>query len=141
MSLEITSNAAYHDTAKLVKKSEALPGDNMNQQGQLNIRISEVPVKTAVNGTGEIKGDPDREKQENADQEKKIKDAVTRANNQLGMRRTYCEFSYDEATKRVSIKVFDEDTKEVIREIQPEETLEMVKKMWELAGILIDERR
>ena len=55
--------------------------------------------------------------------------------------RTKCEFSYHEATKRVSIKVMDKETNEVIREIPPEETLEMVEKMWELAGILVDERR
>jgi flagellar protein FlaG len=55
--------------------------------------------------------------------------------------RTRCEFSYHEETKRVSIKVFDKDTEEVIREIPPEEALEMVEKMWELAGLLIDERR
>ena len=55
--------------------------------------------------------------------------------------RTKCEFSYHEETKRVSIKVIDEDTKEVIREIPPEETLDMVQRVWELAGILVDERR
>jgi len=35
----------------------------------------------------------------------------------------------------------DGDTKEVIREIPPEKTLNAVQKMWELAGLLIDERR
>ena len=55
--------------------------------------------------------------------------------------KTKCEFSYHEETKRVSIKVIDEDTKEVIKEIPPEETLEMIAKMWELAGILVDEKR
>ena len=51
------------------------------------------------------------------------------------------EFSYHEETKRVSIKVIDQDTKEVVKEIPPEETLEMIAKMWELAGILVDEKR
>jgi flagellar protein FlaG len=35
----------------------------------------------------------------------------------------------------------DKERKEVIKEIPPEETLEMVEKMWELAGILVDEKR
>ncbi|MCX4317731.1 MAG: flagellar protein FlaG [Lachnospiraceae bacterium] len=39
------------------------------------------------------------------------------------------------------MKVKDADTGEVIREIPAEETLKMVEKMWELAGILVDERR
>jgi flagellar protein FlaG len=57
------------------------------------------------------------------------------------MKRTFCEFAYNEDTKRVSIKLVDDETKEVIKEIPPEETLEMIAKMWELAGILVDERR
>ena len=32
-------------------------------------------------------------------------------------------------------------TKEVIKEIPPEKTLDMIAKAWELAGILIDEKR
>ena len=68
-----------------------------------------------------------------------IKSAVSHANSKI--KRTGCEFSYHEGTKRVSIKIVDKETKEVIKEIPPEETLEMVEKMWELAGILVDEKR
>ena len=42
---------------------------------------------------------------------------------------------------RASIKVVDADTNEVIREIPPEKSLDMLQKMWEMAGILVDERR
>jgi flagellar protein FlaG len=38
------------------------------------------------------------------------------------------------------IKIVDKDTKEVIKEFPPEETLDMIAKVWELAGIMIDER-
>ena len=31
-------------------------------------------------------------------------------------------------------------TKEVIRELPPEKTLDMIARVWEMAGILIDER-
>jgi len=41
----------------------------------------------------------------------------------------------------VTIKVFDKETEEIIREIPPEKTLEMIEKMWELAGLLVDEKR
>ncbi len=51
------------------------------------------------------------------------------------------EFSYHEATKRISVKIVDKDTNEVIREIPPEKTLDMISKMWELAGIVVDEKR
>lgn len=50
-------------------------------------------------------------------------------------------FGVHDATNRVTIKVVDKSTKEVIREFPPEETLDMIAKVWELAGIMVDERR
>ena len=50
-------------------------------------------------------------------------------------------FGIHEKTNRVTIKIIDKDTKEVIKEVPPEKTLDMIAKVWELAGILIDERR
>lgn len=72
---------------------------------------------------------------------RRIKDAIDQVNKKMKPTKTKCEFSYHEETKRVSIKVIDEETEEVIREIPPEETLEMLTKMWELAGLLVDEKR
>lgn len=72
---------------------------------------------------------------------RRIKSAVDHANQTMRHAKTKCEFSYHEETKRVSIKVIDEETEEVIREIPPEETLEMLSKMWELAGLMVDEKR
>lgn len=73
--------------------------------------------------------------------EKQIKSALEQANQQARMKSTACEFTYDEDTKRISITVKDKDTDEIIREIPGEETLEMIAKVWELAGILVDEKR
>lgn len=71
---------------------------------------------------------------------KRLSDAVSLANNKIKQARTGCEFGYDETTNRVTIKVVDKDTHEVIKEIPPEKTLKMVEKLWEVAGILVDER-
>lgn len=65
--------------------------------------------------------------------------AMTLLNSQIA--RTHCAYAYDEVTKRVSIKVFDDETDELIREVPPEKSLEALKKMWEIAGIIIDEKR
>lgn len=69
---------------------------------------------------------------------KSIDAAVSDLNNK--MRTTRCEYLYDEPTKRVSIKVFDKDTDELIREIPPEKSLEAIKKIWELAGLIVDKK-
>ena len=51
------------------------------------------------------------------------------------------EFGYNEPTNRITIKIKDKDTDEVIKEIPSEKALEMLAKAWELAGIMVDERR
>ncbi len=66
--------------------------------------------------------------------------AMSDLNRKLAMKNTRCEYRYDEDTNRVAIKVIDKDTDEVIKEIPPEETLESIKKIWEIAGIIIDEK-
>ncbi|BCJ92938.1 hypothetical protein acsn021_05070 [Anaerocolumna cellulosilytica] len=71
---------------------------------------------------------------------KRVKNIVDETNHKIKDSRRRLEFSYNEEIKRVSIKVMDEVTNEVIKEIPPEKTLEMIQKMWEVAGLLIDER-
>ena len=56
-------------------------------------------------------------------------------------RTTSLQFSIHDPTKRIAVKVLDKSTGEVIREIPPEKMLDFVAKLWEMAGILIDERR
>ena len=70
-----------------------------------------------------------------------VDSVMSEAKQRMRMTKTRCEYSYDELTKRVSISVFDKDTDELIREVPPEESLEMLQKMWELAGIIVDEKR
>ncbi|MCR5798274.1 MAG: flagellar protein FlaG [Eubacterium sp.] len=79
------------------------------------------------------------EKKKRAASEATIEDAVKSANRKMD--KTRCEYSYHEKTHRVSIKVIDSETDKVIREIPPKESLDMLQKMWEMAGILVDERR
>lgn len=56
-------------------------------------------------------------------------------------RNTIAEFGYNEPTNRITIKIKDKDIDEVIKEIPSEKALEMLAKAWELAGILVDEKR
>lgn len=67
-----------------------------------------------------------------------IKRAVEDLNKK--MKHTSCEFGIHEATNRVTIKIVDNDTKEVIKEFPPEETLDMIVKVWEVAGLMVDEK-
>ena len=61
--------------------------------------------------------------------------------NKIINRNTVAEFGYNEPTNRITIKIKDRDTDEVIREIPSEKALKMLEKAWEIAGILVDEKR
>ncbi|WP_019534887.1 flagellar protein FlaG [Paenibacillus ginsengihumi] len=54
---------------------------------------------------------------------------------------TSLEFSVHEKTKQIMVKVLDKESGDVIREIPPEKNLDLVAKIWDMAGILVDERR
>lgn len=68
-----------------------------------------------------------------------IKDAVEKINK--NMDNAEAVFGIHDKTNRITIKIVDKETKKVIKELPPEKTLDMIAKVWEMAGILVDERR
>ena len=100
-----------------------------------------VPTAAQSRTTGSQKENANESegKKEHAPSVATIVDAVNNANRHMD--HTRCEYSYHKETNRISIKVIDDKTDEVIREIPPEKSLEMLQKMWEMAGILVDEKR
>ena len=50
-------------------------------------------------------------------------------------------YGIHEGTNRVTIKIVDKDTKEVIKELPPEKMLDMLARMWEMSGLMVDEKR
>ena len=49
-------------------------------------------------------------------------------------------FGIHDATNRVTIKIVDKDTKKVLKEYPPEKTMDMIAKVWEMAGLLVDQK-
>lgn len=70
-----------------------------------------------------------------------LRKAVDDMNKKMITNNSELQFGIHEGTNRVTIKVIDKETKKVIKELPPEKTLDMIAKAWELAGILVDERR
>ncbi|AEV70510.1 flagellar protein FlaG [Acetivibrio clariflavus] len=81
------------------------------------------------------------EKKDRVVSEEEVLEAIEKANKAIVGSKRQFEFSIHEKTKQIMVKVIDAETQEIIREIPPEKILDMVAKMWELAGILVDERR
>lgn len=73
--------------------------------------------------------------------EKELKHAVDIANNVLFKNNTHLQFRIHDITKDVMVKIVDNETGDVIKEIPPEKMLDLVAKIWEIAGIIVDEKR
>lgn len=74
-----------------------------------------------------------------AQQNEQLRKAVEQLNKK--MNNAEAVYGVHEGTNRITIKLVDKETKETIRELPPEKTLDMIVKVWELAGMLVDERR
>ncbi len=70
-----------------------------------------------------------------------IRKAVENLNKKMINENSEAIFGFHDKTNRVTIKIVDKTTKEVIKELPPEKTLDMLAKVWEMAGILVDEKR
>ena len=79
------------------------------------------------------------EEQIQADNEK-VKKAISQMAKNMSSN-AEAVFGIHDKTNRVTIKMVDRDTKKVIKEFPPEETLDMIAKVWELAGLMVDEKR
>lgn len=71
---------------------------------------------------------------------KQINEAIDKANKVFN-ESTHLKFEVHDKTKDIMIKIIDDNTGEVVKEFPPEKLLDMVAKMWEVAGIFIDEKR
>lgn len=87
------------------------------------------------------KGEANNSAEQNSEQanNEQIRKAVEKLNK--NMAHSEAVFGIHEDTNRVTIKIVNRDTKEVIKELPPEKTLDMIAKVWELAGIMVDEKR
>lgn len=70
-----------------------------------------------------------------------ISESVKKANKELAYFNRRLEYSIHEGTNEIMVKVINSETNEVIREIPPEKILNMIAKLWELVGLMVDERR
>ena len=140
---------------------EAIKGAGMTYQGssssaevrsEASIRVEHAEVavtsaklarETSAMNTKETSGDGGSDagtpQQQAAQQNSQIKKAVEEINRKAN--NSEAVFGVHEGTNRVTIKIVDKTTKETIKEFPPEETLDMIAKVWELAGLMVDEKR
>lgn len=69
-----------------------------------------------------------------------VKRSIEQANKSLKHHNRVIERNIHEKTKAVMYTVKDTDTNEVIAEFPPKKIQDMIAKMWELAGLFVDEK-
>ena len=126
------SDVKAESQAKVETASNAAASDDLAKQ------------TTNINTKEAEKNGADGKKDENGtnqalSQNSQIKKAVDEINKKA--HNSEAIFGIHDATNRVTIKIIDKDTKEVIKEFPPEKTLDMIAKVWEMAGIMVDEKR
>lgn len=82
-----------------------------------------------------------RQEQEMSYGENEVIQAIEKANKEIRTFDRKLEFSIHEGTKEIVVKVIDTKDDTIIREIPSEKILDMVAKMWEIAGLFVDEKR
>lgn len=100
-------------------------------------------TKRAAAGSNDITA-KDADKEENGStQGQGTSEAVKKAINEINKRNpnSIVQFGVHEATNRMTIKILDKESRKVIKEFPAEKTLDLIAKAWELAGIMVDEKR
>jgi len=67
-----------------------------------------------------------------------VTDAVKKINDAMQVSAQSLQFSIDEDSKHIVVKVIDQDTKEVVRQMPSQEALEIAKSIDKMRGLLID---
>ena len=126
-------------TSQVTKKVQPLSTANLKSESE----TKEVGNKVETTVDPALKAKESENGQDAANNQKNSQETVKRAVEQLNKNMSHSEaiFGIHEETNRVTIKIVDTDTNEVIKEIPPEKTLDMIAKIWEMAGILVDEKR
>ncbi len=127
-------------TPKPVAQTKAPSIESQSNTAQ---EAAQVDNTVSVVAEGQSKGNASGNSGEQQQQQftnDQIKRAVEQLNKSM-MAHSEAVFGMHEGTNRVTIKIVDKDTKEVLKEFPPEKTLDMIAKVWEMAGILVDERR
>lgn len=137
MAIESLGAVSTLQAQPAVKIQPAVQTTVQTTEGQ-NIEVApKVDATTvAVAKTGEQQKEYHETNQPTAEQLRKAVEEINRK-----AAHTTAQFGVHEETNRITIKIVDKDTKKVIRELPPEKTLDMIAKAWELAGILVDEKR
>ena len=148
MAIEPLSSAMTYQAQTVVKPQTVTPVNTEVPEDGQTVNVDETTAavtqvqaqdeKSSSDGNASQQQKAAKNAQATPDQLKKM---IEEMNKKINNSNEIAMFGIHEETNRIMIKIMDKDTKEVIKEFPPEKTLDMIAKIWEMAGILVDERR
>ena len=147
MAIEPLSSAMSYTVQPVSRPAESTGSATETREGQpVETNAPQVDAKTLSLSKTQTEGDgKESGSGEGAQQQRKPMndDAIKEALKELAKKETniQSEFGIHEKTNRITVKLVDKKTKEVIKELPPEKTLDMIAKVWEYAGLIVDEKR
>lgn len=137
----ISSVMTFQAQGSVVQKPQAPAAAEKPESSSVTAAVEYVDKTTSVVENSKEKGQADNGEQGKDQQayNERVRKAVESLNKRLA--NSEAVFGIHEDTNRVTIKIVDKNTKEVIKELPPEKTLDMIARVWEMAGILVDEKR
>ena len=119
--------------------------ENMNTETIDNTQENDTSIKRGFDLNVELgqRGVQDAEGMAQAEENYASTEAMRKAVEEINKNAKNSEaiFGFHDKTNRVTIKIVDKESKKVLKEYPPEKTLDMIAKAWELAGLMVDEKR
>ena len=151
MAIEPLNSAMAYQAQTAVKTQTAAPvntdvtGDvqtvNVDNTTAAVVETRPQDEKNGSEGNGSKQQQAAMSSQQNQAMPDQLKKAIAEMNKKINNTNEEAVFGVHEETNRVMIKIVGKETKEVVKEFPPEKTLDMIAKLWEMAGILVDEKR
>lgn len=140
MAIEALGGAMSFQAQSIAKPQMTVSQPVETMEGQPTEASAMVDANTvAIKQVDEKQNEYEEGKQQQQPSQEQLRKAVEDINKKANY--SDVQFGIHEGTNRVTIKIVDRETKKVIKELPPEKTLDMIAKAWELAGILVDEKR
>lgn len=140
MAIEALGGAMSYQ-AQPVAKTQVVTPQPVTTEGQVAETTPMVDANTAA--VAQVNEQQSAQNQDGQQNQQPSNEQIRKAVEDINKKANYSDvqFGVHEGTNRITIKIVDRETKKVIKELPPEKTLDMIAKAWELAGILVDEKR
>ncbi len=132
----ISADYTNSNSIQSVKPEIRMKDESQGMVQEVNRRTAAVPNDINTR-------EADKEDNGNVQGTSSTSEAVKKAINEINKSNpnSIVQFGVHEATNRMTIKILDKESRKVIKEFPAEKTLDLIAKAWELAGIMVDEKR